>query len=134
MAGVKQWIGEGMTMDWVIPSQGEDQEETQFVLQIRYVELRSGRQGIVLGENTSLPRAIEVASPQPGMATLHGKLVWLKGMDLVVLYNGDVYPLFRVEDVTPATGGTLCFHSFPSELDPMGKGEVTRSDVMMAAA
>jgi len=139
---VKQWVSNGMTMDWVIPEQEEDQEEMYFVLQLEFValvgqnQLRDGRMGVVLGEHTSIPPGIEVTSLQPeDVADFHGRKAWLKGGNgLAIKYGDHVCPIFMIEDVTPGVGGTLNFCFLPSELDPTGKGEVFWHEPMMAEA
>jgi len=126
----EKWVSDGMAFDWTM--QGRDFFDIPFQLQLCFVQLPDGRQGVTLGEGTSLPIEIETTSFQPEDVTVHhGRIVWLKGMNgLAVEFEGDLYSLFEIVEVSAGVGGKLYFHFMSGELDPAGKGEVVWSEEM----
>jgi len=126
-SGNRRLVPQDSVLRWILQGRPGRNAGLELVLQVRFVTLPSGRKGLILMESgTVIPDEVELSGMSPSDTTVYkGKVAWREGGGMVVLFEGDVYDLLKVEAVRP-DDGMLYFHTWPPE--GMGGGEIVFTD------
>lgn len=108
-------VAQGMILNWTMQGRPGRNANIPFALQINFVRTENGKEGIILDmSGTKLSAGIDV-SGMSGFDTMiyKGQVLWLKGYNgLCVTFEGDTYPLIKIEEVGEKEG-VLYFHVYP---------------------
>jgi hypothetical protein len=124
----KKAVQNGAVLTWKV--QGQRDANLELKLQLEFVVLPDARHGVALLQTrTSIPGGMKVTALQPNDMVHHqGRTVWLLGYNgLAIEFEGDTYPLFKVESVDPNRGGNIYFYLLPREY---GDGMIAHSEDM----